>query len=57
MRVTFVGNAVPHPEIAMKWTTRAGATVERRVGLTELDVSAPRVTSVTVRRAPGERPG
>ena len=49
VRVTFVGNAVPHPEIAMKWTTRAGATVERRISLTELDVSAPRVTSVTVR--------
>ena len=25
VRVTFLGNAVPHPELALKWTTRAGA--------------------------------
>ena len=49
VRVTFVGNAVPHPELAVKWTTRSGAVGERRIGLTELDVSPPRITSVRVR--------
>ena len=49
VRVTFVGNAVPHPELAVKWTTRSGAVGERRIGLTELDVSPPRITSVKVR--------
>ncbi len=49
VRVTLVGNAVPHPEIAVKWTTRDGAEGERRIGLTELDISRPRVTSVTIR--------
>ena len=33
----------------MKWTTRDGAASERRIGLTELDVSRPRITSVRVR--------
>ena len=49
VRVKFVGNAVPHPEVAVKWTTRDGAASERRIGLTELDVSRPRITSVRVR--------
>lgn len=49
VRVRFLGNAVPHPEVAVRWTTRAGAGGERRIGLTELEVSAPRITALRVR--------
>ena len=49
VRVRFVGNAVPHPELAIRWTTRDGADFERRIGLTELEVSQPRITAARVR--------